>query len=142
MMTKEQFYDEVYDFGTLRSFCWDQGYDEFVNDIMDESEYDTSVCEEIRDMTYNYGWDEVKNWLNELPSGYDYYRKDDNGEYEGLSDQYFNLIRDELEEQLDRNGFFDEDVDDDDEVFEDSVSEDDAYEVSYDELMSILRLTL
>lgn len=136
-MTRQEFLDDVCDFSELREFCYDNDCS-ICDDIYDDESKDDYINEHLSDMA-----DDAEDWkslyctLRDIPSGYDYYRLDDYGEFNGLDGADFEDYKDEVLEWMDDNEYWDEDEDDEEEYFppEDEYSGEEDDEESCEEDM-------
>ena len=103
-MTRQEFLDDIIDMSDLCSFCWENGYDSFIEDIYSEDALDEWINDQIRDYD---DWRDLYRFLDNVPTGYDWYRIDCYGDIEGLGDYEFNDLKDDLFRELDDDGFFD-----------------------------------
>lgn len=111
-MTREEFIEIV------DCFC------ELIN--MDQ-EYGIGVCDELvlgedldeaisNDFRYtDYGWVDIRSWLNDIEEGYECYKRTGSFEYEYLTDSDFEDYKDELLRSMIDDGYIDDDEDEDDE---------------------------
>ena len=116
-MTRAEFYENVTTWWDLKDFCFDENCG-ICNDIYDEEGRDDYINECLMGWARNDSWTELLSRLEDIPTGYDYYRYDDYGDWVGLDDGDFNEIRDEVAEWMDNNGYWDDDeeeADDEDE---------------------------
>lgn len=107
-MTREEFYENVTTWWDLKNFCSDEQCD-ICDDICDEESRDDYINECLIDWARNDSWTELLSRLEDIPTGYDYYRYDDYGDWVGLDDGDFDEIRDEVAEWMDDNGYWDDD---------------------------------
>lgn len=136
-MTRQEFLDNVCDFSELRNFCYDNDCG-ICDDIYDDESKDDYINEHLSDMADDADdWQSLYRTLDDIPTGYDYYRLDDYGEFNGLDDDDFEDYKDEVLEWMDNNEYWDEDEDDEEEYFppEDEYSEEEDDEESYEEDM-------
>lgn len=113
-MTRAEFFENVTSWWDLKDFCSDEQCD-ICDDIYDEEARDDYINECLIDWARNDSWTELLSRLEDIPTGYDYYRYDDYGEWEGLVDGDFDEIRDEVAEWMDDNGYWDDEEEADDE---------------------------
>lgn len=149
-MTRLEFSENIRTIGNIIEFCWDNNYDEFVEDIIPSDRLDERVCDIIREMTYNTSFVAIRNFLNDIEPGYGYYREDTYFSIGHLTDDDFCDMRDELYERLEDDGFFEEDGEDGDveaQYFEnenaqmDKDKEVEDSEVSDDAFLSLMKIT-
>ena len=116
-MTEQEFWDDVETWDDLIEICYE--YNCYVCDeIFDEDTRDEYINEYVAN-TGDY-WDEVRDFLNGIPTGYDRYYRNDFGEWYGTydGDDVFNDSKDEVGEWLAESGYFEteeeEEIEDDD----------------------------
>lgn len=109
-MTRQEFEENVTTFWELLDWCGETGcylYDEVVSEESYNSWINEDMDSRIRD---GASWQDMLDWLNELPSGYDYYRYSEySSEWCGLTDYDFDSIWNEALEWGDENNAWDED---------------------------------
>lgn len=84
-MTRQEFIDNIDTVGELIDFCYEYDCDE-CEDIYSEDAMDDYINECLTDWARNNTWRDLMNILNDLPTGYDYYRQDDYGDWQGVDD--------------------------------------------------------
>lgn len=132
-MTRQQFIEEVADWYELIDFCNDEGCG-YCDDVYSEESQDDYINEQLVDMARNAdSWSELLDALNDIITGYDYYRRDDYGEWYGLDDYEFNEYKDDVLGWGDDNDIWEEE--EEEEPLPDEDDEDDDFVV--DEPMSI-----
>ena len=104
-MTRQEFIDDILDMSDLYNFCANtRGYDHVIEDI--------------------YAEDALDNFLDDIPTGYDWYRIDYYGDITGIDDSEFEDIKSDLLDELDSDEWFEEeDQDEEEEAVLDSASE-------------------
>lgn len=107
-MTREEFVDVV------NCFC------DLINT---DQEYGIGVCDELvlaedldeaiaEDFRYtDYGWVDIRNWLNDIEEGYECYKRTGSFEYEYLTDADFDEYKAELLRSMIDDGYIDDDED-------------------------------
>lgn len=104
-MTRTEFLDRMEDFSDLKEFCDDERID-VMDDVMDDEERDDYIYNEIHDNSDS--WDDLRDWLNGIPTGYDWWERDGWGEWNGLDEDYdFNLWRARVADAAEECGIFD-----------------------------------
>lgn len=117
-MTRQQFLDEITTWYDLIEWCNNHGCS-YCNDIYSDEARDEDIDDNLVDMARNNNWYELRDILGNLATGYDYWRKDEYGDWYGVDDE-FNDYRNDVLEWADENDEFDEEeeepiyVDDDD----------------------------
>ena len=114
-MTRAEFFENVTTWWDLKNFCSDEQCD-ICDDIYDEEDRDYYINDCLMDWARNDSWTELLARLENIPTGYEYYRYDDYNEWEGLDDVDFDELRDEVAEWMDENGHWE---DDEEEPFDD-----------------------
>ena len=94
-MTRSEFLDNITEWYELKDFCNDFDCD-VCEDIYDDDDYDDCVEEDIRDAIADYGWRDIRDFLGNLPSGYDYYRRNSTLDYDGLGDDDFEDYKEDV----------------------------------------------
>lgn len=115
-MTRSEFLDNITEWYELKDFCNDFDCD-VCEDIYDDDDYDDCVEEDIRDAIANYGWRDIRDFLGNLPGGYDYYRRNSTLDYDGLGDDDFEDYKEDVLEWGDDCGVWEDE--------EESVEEED-----------------
>ena len=86
-MTREEWRESITTFGDLIDWCQDNDvYQDEIDCILCEDTYNEYVETDIRD--FDWGWHDLLSRLEDLPTGYDWYRRVGYFDYEGLSDDY------------------------------------------------------
>lgn len=111
-MTREEFEGIEY-FDDLMAFC--SNYDcDIYNEIYDDACYHDFIDEDIRDMVRCSSWEQIRDYLDELPYGYDYYRRTDDG-WEGINEYSdFDEIKNEVRDWAEEEEIFDEEDEEED----------------------------
>ena len=114
-MTRQEFIDDILDMSDLYNFCANtRGYDHVIEDIYAEDALDDFVNNEVSNYT---DWRDLYNFLDDIPTGYDWYRIDYYGDITGIDDSEFEDIKSDLLDELDS------DEDEEEEAVLDSASE-------------------
>ena len=121
-MTREQFEENVVDFDNLIEFCNSYGYASFVEDIYSEASYDDYIDEELSDMVRTERWWDVRDFLDNVESGFEWYFRDEWGDWEGLTDDDIDSWVEDLTSMLEDDDFF-ESEEDEEELVEDFETE-------------------
>lgn len=144
-MTRQEFIDDVLDFQQLVDFASEFGYE--FDDAYSEESYDDVINDELTEN--DQGWQDVKDWLNSLPDGYDFYIRDRWGDWEGRSSDDIDDLKEEfLNWADDDGGVFDEEYEEEEaeeeeaeeeELEEEETEEESAPETDFtlDDLLSI-----
>lgn len=111
-MTLREFDEDVTMFYELKDFCSDEGcsyLDDYFDDL--DQEVNSELYEWIR---YNdFDWNDVRDSLSGVVTGYDFYRRDGSFDYMGCNDEDFETLKNDVREWAIENGIFDDDEGDD-----------------------------
>lgn len=147
-MTRREFLESVNDFYDLITFCNDNGCD-ICEDLYDDDEYDEAIENDIRDTVGDYSWRDFRDYLSDLPTGYDWYRRDGEFDYVGVDHDFDEYKADVLRWADDEGDIWDEDdeeeeeddeeYDDEDLVFEESdISMEDMMKAGFSQVSAFL----
>ena len=114
-MTRNYFLAYVTEWSELIELCREYDCD-ICEDIIDEDEFDEYVDSDIANM--DYGWRSIRDFLADIPTGYDYYRRDGSFDYVGLdNDDDFEDYKSRVLDWMDEDDLWEpeegEDEDDD-----------------------------
>lgn len=130
-MTLLEFQDRVTDMCDLIRFCEDNDvWQDRTASYVSEDEFDSDVEDDIPYFLRNDYWYNLAGYLNDIPSGSEWYIKDGMFDYTATS---FDEEYSELEDYLIDIEFFDEDVE---EVDEELIEE--AEPISFEEFIGIV----
>lgn len=125
-MTRDEFLDGINYFSELIDFCQEYGCD-YCDDALDEDARDEEIKYELEEYGSDYSWQDIRDYLYDIPTGYDYYRRNGIFDYEGLDDTDFESYKDDVYDWAVDNDCFD-----DDEEEEGEYEEYDEYAFSSD----------
>lgn len=112
-MTREDFIENIQSWEDLISFCSDYGCD-YCKDVYDDDQRDDYINEDLVDMARNSDdWRDLRNMLNDIPTGYDYYIKDDYDEFREADNDDFEDYKSSVLEWGDDGDVWDEDEEED-----------------------------
>ena len=136
-MTRDEFIETITIWDELYDFCNEyQCY--LIDDLFSADSRDEFVIDEAREFT---NWEELLGFLESIITGYDYYYRNDWGEWVGLDEGNFNEFHQDVLDWGDENGIWDEDESGDEDVLEESIDEDDfeidQEPISINELVSV-----
>lgn len=147
-MTRDEFLDGINSWYELREFCSDFRCD-VCECIYSQNEMDEYIDSNLLDMARDAsGWEDLLSDLQDYPTGYDYYIRDDDGDFVGADESDFSDYKDEVLEWADDEGIFDDDEEDENDGYDEECDDidtdapedpDDGYEVGNEE-MSIAEL--
>ena len=150
-MTRQEFLDNVNTWYELIDWCNENGC-YVCDEIYDEDSYNERIDDQIVEWARNETWQGLRDILNGLPEGYEYYREDDYGDWYGM-DEYGDLDG-YLSEALDwgdDNGIWEDDEDDEEEYLEEEEAPEfetedediiEIEEVSFNDLFSSCNSTV
>lgn len=135
-MTRQEFLDDVCSFDELRDFCYDNDCT-ICDDIYDDDSKDDYINEHLSDMADDADdWQSLYRTLDDIPTGYDYYRLDDYGDFYGLDNADFENYKDEVLEWMDDREYWEEDEDPEEEEYfppEEECNEEENDEEPYED---------
>lgn len=106
-MTRQEFIDDITYWYELERVADDFGYENMLEDIYSQDSYDDQIMDSVK---YNFSTpDEVRDFLDEIPRGYDRYEYCD-GRWYGTDsgDTTFEEYKSRLLEEMDYNDEWDE----------------------------------
>ena len=133
-MTRQEFIDDITSWWELIDFCNDEGYEDYIDDIYSEESREDYLDNDLVQRARNAGsWTDLLSTLDDIPTGYDYYRMDDYGDWHPLDDYDFNDRKEEVLDRLDEDDFWDEE-DEEEEPVEEYVDPEDAIPVEDEDI--------
>lgn len=130
-MTRAEFIDEVQCWSELIDFCYDSECD-YCSDVYDDDAKDEYFNEELVSLAENAdGWRDLYRQLDDIPTGYDYYIRNDYDEWRGADDGDFDSYKEDILEWGDNCDIWDEEEEDDideEEITDDEDLEDEDFE--------------
>lgn len=140
-MKRQEFIDDVRSFYDLIQFCNEYGYDGVCEDIFDDDERDELIEEDISDALQHCSWRAIRDNLNDIPTGHDWYRRDGLLEYSVLYGADFESHKEVVLRLGDEDGIWEDEENEyagfDDVSEEDTAQEDDTFkepDISMEEL--------
>lgn len=94
-MTRSEFINDIASWSELLEFCSEEGCD-LLDDIFDEESMDSEINEFLSDCARDYDWYNLRDYLKEIPTGYDYYQQNGAFEWVVLTDDDFNDYKDDV----------------------------------------------
>lgn len=133
-MTRQEFIETVTWWDALLNFCYDEGYD---IDIYTEEQRNEYIDDHLVDMARNSDtWEELLSELQNIPDWYDYYYRDEWGEWFEADHDLFVETKNEILGWMDDGGYWDDEPENDDEHVEDDDTFVETEEFSIDVLFS------
>lgn len=127
-MTRSEFLREISCFSELREFCEEEGLSD-CDDYVDGDCLDEAIDEDIRYCDMN--WRDVRDYLNDIITGEDFYRKDGCLDYVPMDSEDFESLKQDVLSYMDNYGEWgledDDEEDETDEVDEESVDDEYVY---------------
>lgn len=121
-MTREEFFEEYTTWDSLFDICGDVGCD-IMEDVMYCESVDDMINEYLQDWARDDHWTEVRDRLDDIPTGYDWYRYD-GYDWCGLDEDDLNQYINEVADYLEEIGYFDTEEDEEEEEQEEQPEED------------------
>ena len=78
-MTRQEFIVDICDFDQLRDFADTFNYE--FDDVYTQEQYDSEIDDWVSED--NLSWQDLRDYLTNLPDGYDFYTRDRWGDWEG-----------------------------------------------------------
>ena len=121
-MKRSEFADRIVYLSDLISFCIEEDCP-VTDELMDADARDECIDSELMDYAREESWYEVQDWLNSLSasSEYDFWRKDEWGDWIGYDDSDIAAFEDDVIEWMDDHDQWD--PEDDEEEEEEEVEE-------------------
>ena len=139
-MTRQEFINDIQYWSELLEFCYDEEC-YICDDVYDSDQWNNSIDENVSEMAGNDSWRDILATLQDYEniSGYDYYRRNDYGEWYALEDDDFDSYKDDVMEWMDNNDRWDEDEEEEEDppqyyVDPEDVTPLEAEDVSMDDL--------
>ncbi len=120
-MTRDYFIEEVTTWSELLEFCGEEGC-YTCEDIIYSDDLDELLCNDISEAIRHDTWTEIRDALDSIETGYDFYVIRGTFNYEGADDD-FDYYKDEVLEWGDYNDKWDEPEDEEDAVFGEPVED-------------------
>lgn len=131
-MTRNEFLESVNDWWELKDFCADYDCD-YLEPVYDEDGMDEEIEYVLREgYADNYSWRELRDALENIPTGFDFYRQNSSFDWDGLDDGDFDSYKEDVLDWADDNDVWDED-EDDEEYFDEEPTEEEIIEEEPDE---------
>jgi hypothetical protein len=123
-MTRDDFINDVCGWEDLMQFCRDEDLGD-CEDIVDFDGLNDTVNEELPDFVSNHSWRDVLDMLQNIYTGYEYYRQDGFISFTGLNSGDFDNYKENIANYMDENDLWDElEPDLEPDIEEDDSSED------------------
>jgi hypothetical protein len=112
-MTRQEFIDEINNWWELIDFCNDEGCDYLDNVYTAEARDDYINDYQLGDWARDNSWRILRDILDDLYDGYEYYKLDDWGDWMYLNDEDFESYKSDVLDWARQNYVFDEDEEED-----------------------------
>lgn len=113
-MTRQEFIDDIEDFDDLIQVCSEYGCT-VCDSVYDSDQCDDWIDEHTEEWAENENWRDLRDMLDSIPTGYDWYRIDDYDNVHGLDNQDFENYKSEVAEWMDGNALWDAEDEEEDE---------------------------
>ena len=113
-MTRQEFFDNVEDFDELIEVCSDYGCG-ICNDVYDSDQLDDWIDDHTDEWAANSSWRDLRDKLDAIPTGYDYYSIDDYDYIYGLDNRDFETYKSNVAEWIDNEELWEDEEDDEEE---------------------------
>ena len=107
-MTRDEFYNTIDSFSELKDFCVDNDL-RTMEDVFSDDERDDYLYDVIHDN--NDYWADLRDWLNSIPTGYDWWVRDNWDAWEGIDEDDFPSWLDSVANEAEEEGVFDAEED-------------------------------
>lgn len=115
-MTRGDFLENIVTWWELIEFCRDEDCD-VCDDIVDEDGRDEEIEGDLVDAVRDTSWKNILQWLDDIPTGGEYYRRDGMFDYVEMDDYGdFNEYKGEVLEWMDDGGYWDDEDEDEEEI--------------------------
>ena len=116
-MTREAWIEEIDSLSSLISWCRNN-YE--CEDIFEDFIYEDSLSEYVWDdiNNFDWSWEQLRDNLDNIDTGYPWYRVDGSFDYVGYSEHEYDEFKEQVLENLDAEGFFEDEEEDDDDAIE------------------------
>lgn len=108
-MTRADFYNTITTWPQLIQFCRDVGCS-YTSDVYSEAARDEYIEDSLVDWAREGTWQELRDRLCDIPTGYEYY-EEDYGDWRPLDDGNLAAFRDDVAEWCDDCDYWDEEED-------------------------------
>lgn len=122
-MTREEFLDTIDNIDDLISFCYDNDMEEYCSSVHSRDSVDEYLCDLIQEKCRHESWESVREMLNDIEPGYDWYVEDDCYIFAPLEDYVFCDIREEVLDHCEDIGYFDNPEDEEEDFLSDLEEE-------------------
>ncbi len=119
-MTRQEFLDTINNEESLLHFCYEENLG-VCDEVYSQEGMDEYLNEHLGDIIDGYNWRDVLSILEGIPTGYDYYIKNEYAwmEFYGVDDDVFEELKDEVLQIMDDGGYWD---DEEETIYDDIVS--------------------
>lgn len=104
-MTRDQFIERVDDFYKLLDFCYERNLDS-CDSVKDSDDFDDYINECLYDWIRYDSWQEVRNALDDIPEGYQFY--DIEYGFDGLTNRDFPEYKQKVLDEADEKDIWSE----------------------------------
>ena len=115
-MTRQEFIENINDWDSLVDFCRENDCD-ILDCVYDEYSMNEEIDYYIGEYLHEYTWQEFRDMLSEIPTGYEYYRENSAFNWDGLDGSDFRNYKEDVLAWMDDGGYWEEN-DNDEELFD------------------------
>lgn len=109
-MTRRQFIENITEWSELISFCYDEDCT-ICEYIYDENGMDVEINEYLRDYVDDYDWEQIRDYLSDIPIGVGYFRQNGAFSWEELDYGDFREYKRDVLYWMDDGGYWDDEED-------------------------------
>lgn len=137
-MKRSEFDDEINSLSDLIDFCSEEGCP-ICDDLIDDDSRDEYISEDLESMVRDEGWRDIRSWLDNIPTGYDYWIRDQWGDWEGYDEYQYEGFADDVVEWMDEHEQWDPEDEEEETVddAEDQMEEEEELWVEDEDQLSI-----
>jgi len=112
-VTRQEFIDDITTMSALLDFCYEEDCS-VCEDVYSEEAMDDYINENcLVDWARSNSWYGLRDMLNDLPTGYDWYYVNEYGDFEGVDDYVLEDFKDRVLEWAEDNDVFDQEEEED-----------------------------
>lgn len=116
-MTRVEWIEEIDSLSSLICWCRDNcECEDIFEDFISEDSLSEYVWDDINN--FDWSWEQLRDNLDNIDTGYPWYRVDGSFDYVGYSEHEYDEFMEQVLENLDEEGFFEDEEEDDDDATE------------------------
>jgi hypothetical protein len=102
-MTRSEFIQNIETLSDLFEFCNDNDITEITEGVYSDDELQSYIADEARDYIREYGWVDLRDALDNIPCGYDFYRNTGYMQFDTIDGDEFDGLKEETLRLCDEN---------------------------------------